>query len=52
MKMKSGEGSTNETVKIPLCDDGNFTSYGCEHDSENACTLIQSNEYDLHALRN
>jgi len=51
MKMQTGEGSTNETVIIPSCDHGNYTSYGCEHDSENACTLCQTNEDELHASR-
>jgi hypothetical protein len=52
MKMQTGEGSMNEMVIRPSCDHGNFTSYGCEHDSANACTLFQENEDDLHASRN
>ena len=52
MKMQTWEGSTNETVIRPSCDHGNFTSYGCNHDSANACTLFQANEDDLHASIN
>jgi hypothetical protein len=52
MKMHIEEGSTNETVIRPSCDHGNFSSYGCEHDSTNACTLFQENEDDLHASIN
>jgi hypothetical protein len=51
MKMQIEEGSTNEIVIRPSCDHGNFTSYGCEHDNENACTLCQTNEDELHASR-
>jgi hypothetical protein len=52
MKMQTKEGSTNEMVIRPSCDHGNFTNYGCEHDSANACTLFQENEDELHASRN
>jgi hypothetical protein len=52
MKMQTWEGSTNETVIRPSCDHGKFTSYGCEHESANACTLFQENEDDLHASIN
>jgi hypothetical protein len=52
MKMETGEGSTNATVIIPSCEHGNFTNYGCENDSANACTFFQANEDELHASRN
>jgi hypothetical protein len=52
MKMKTGEGCTNETVIRPFFDHGNFTSYGFEHDNANACTLFQSSKYDIQASRN
>jgi hypothetical protein len=42
----------NEMVIRPFCDHGNFTSYGFEHDSANACTLCQESEDDIHASRN
>jgi hypothetical protein len=51
MNMKTKEGSTNETVIRPYCNHGNFISYGCEHENENACTLCQTNEDELHASK-
>jgi hypothetical protein len=51
IKMQREEGSMNETVIRRSCDHGNFTSYGCKHDSANACTLCQTNEDELHASR-
>jgi hypothetical protein len=52
MKVQTGEGSMNEMVIRPFCDHGNFTSYGFEHDSANACTLCQASEDDIQASRN
>jgi len=48
MKMQTEEGSTNEMAIRPFCDHGNFTSYGFNHDSANACTLFQASEDDIH----
>jgi hypothetical protein len=52
MKMHTREGSMNGTMIRPSCDHGNFTSYECQHDNANACTLFQANEDDLQASKN